>query len=170
MTKVVEFNTTFVDRECKKCGHKGQPIDTRIVNDVHGHKLICAHCGTFLAWGGRAKPIKEDGERVLSTQWTAKRLGIEECQLCNRSKDFVEACGEKLEAHHLRSIKDGGEDLPYNILVVCTPCHRIIHHNQTYYNHMRVFYDAWSRWREREAIGKEEQELPTLMKMGGGRL
>ena len=166
MSTAVAFNTTFVERECKKCGHTGQPIDTGVVNEVHGHKLLCAHCGAFLAWGGRDKSIKKtDGERAFSTQWTPKRLGVEECQLCRREKDFVEAGGEKLESHHLRSIKDGGEDKPYNILVVCTPCHRVIHHNQTYYGHMRALYEAWAKWRENEHYGTSEKCLPTLMQM-----
>lgn len=150
----VEFNTTFIDRECKRCGHFGQPLQNGEPNEVHGYKLVCSHCGFFLAWGGRAKKIKDsDGERSFSTQWTPKRLNIEECQLCRRGKAFIEDCGEKLESHHLQAIKDGGEDEPYNILVVCTPCHRVIHHNQTYYGHMRAFYEAWAKWRKTENDG-----------------
>lgn len=166
MSAVASFNTTFVERECKKCGHVSQPIDTGVINEVHGHKLICAHCGCFVAWGGKEKTIKKaDGERAFSTQWTPKRLGVEECQLCRREKGFIEACGEKLESHHLRSIKDGGEDKPFNILVVCTPCHRIIHHNQTYHGHMHAFYEAWATSREREHRGQQDNRKPRLMQM-----
>lgn len=162
----VTFNTTFVERECKKCGHIGQPMDSGEVNEIHGHKLLCPHCGSFVAWGGREKPIKStDGERAFSTQWTPKRLGVEECQLCRREKSFVESGGEKLESHHLRSIKDGGEDKPYNILIVCTPCHRVIHHNQTYYGHMRAFYEAWAASRKKGHDGDSPPGTPLLMRV-----
>lgn len=150
MSACMEFNTTFIERQCKRCKWAGQPVAQGEPNETHGHKLVCPECGMFLAWGGKVKPLKtKDGERAISTQWTAKRLGIDECQLCRRSRDFIEGCGESLEAHHLKPIRDGGEDKPYNLLVVCTPCHKQIHHNQTYLNgHMSSLFRAWASWRK----------------------
>lgn len=161
MSDAVTFNTTFVDRECKKCGHVGQPSRNDETHEIHGYKLYCEICGAFFGWGGKEHKIKNaNNERVKSTMWTPKRLGRGKCQLCNREKDFVEACGEKLESHHLVPVSEGGEDEPYNILVVCTPCHRTIHHNMTYYSHMKAFYTYWAASRGlRERSGEVQHAL-----------
>lgn len=150
MAELPEYNTVFIERECKRCGWEGTPITNGHPNNVHGHRLVCPVCGLFLAWGGKVKKIKDkEGIRQVSTQWTAKRLGIDECQLCRRTRELVEACNDSLEAHHLKPIRDGGEDEPYNILIVCTPCHKQIHHNQTYHNHhLEALLKAWGGWRK----------------------
>ena len=150
MSACIEFNTTFIERHCKRCGWEGQPVTKGAPNEIHGHRLVCPDCGAFLAWGGKVKQIKDkSGLRQVSTQWTSKRLGIDECQLCRRSRELVEACNDSLEAHHLRPISEGGADEPYNILIVCTPCHKQIHHNQTYHNrHLESLLKAWGGWRK----------------------
>ena len=147
MAELPEYNTVFIERECKRCGWEGTPITNGHPNNVHGHRLVCPVCGLFLAWGGKSKALKnKDGERAISTQWTAKRLGIGHCQLCLAEKEMVEMCGYRLEAHHLIPVKNGGADEPYNIIIVCTNCHHQVHANQARNRH---FFQAWGKMRER---------------------
>lgn len=43
---------------------------------------------------------------------------------------------EALEVHHVVEIQHGGEDDPANIWVLCTDCHKTVHHRRTYlYEH-----------------------------------
>ena len=144
-------NTTFTQKQCPKCGQV-EPVTHGEVNDVHGFKLRCPHCDQFVGWGGKMKAIKDDnGSRNLSSQWTAKRLNADHCEMCLRSKQLI-GKGERLEVHHVKPIEDGGEDLPQNIWVVCTSCHRLIHHQRKYlHEHLKTFakaYEALQRFKE----------------------
>ena len=165
-----QYNRTSPDRTCSKCGHTGQPSFGEEIVHPGGYRMRCVECGHFLGWGGKAKEIKENGERKRSTQWTAKRMGISECQLCRREKEFVEACCERLETHHLIPVEEGGEDEIHNIIVVCTECHTDIHHKITYSGHLRHFFTAWSKTREMKALGVVDDEgNPVFRPIQNGR-
>jgi 5-methylcytosine-specific restriction endonuclease McrA len=111
-------------------------------NDMHGYALECPECGRFARWSGKQKPVKANGKRTLSTNWPVSRLGIHYCQLCNRNRKQL-GKGEALEAHHVIEIESGGKDTPDNIWVVCTACHKHIHHVRTYYHeHLKGFFAA----------------------------
>ena len=139
----IEFNRDFLPRVCKRCGFEGIPKPDR-KHDLHGYALYCPSCGIFLAWGGRKKQIKSEGVRSFSTQWTPSRLGIDACQVCLRDK-FRLGSGQ-LHSHHVVAIKDGGKDEPGNIWVVCTSCHRLIHHQRTYVNdHLSPIFEVLAR-------------------------
>lgn len=142
---IYQPNTEFKDIRCRACSFEGQPI-TGKTNVMHGYALYCPQCNMFWGWSGRKKVMHdEDGNRKFSTQWPPKRIGIDFCQSCLRTEDQL-GDGECLESHHIIEIKDGGEDNPQNIWVVCTACHKMIHHRRTYlYRHLRKFYDAHKR-------------------------
>ena len=62
---------------------------------------------------------------------------------------------ETLEIHHKIEINDGGQDIKENILVVCTHCHKLIHHVRTYMNDH--FGDFWREYeRMKEAVKKQK--------------
>ena len=135
-------NTVFVPLPCKQCDKKVEPVSNGDVNPTHGYKLFCPECNTFIGWGGKAHPVKNgNGERERSSQWSAKRLGFNYCQTCLRKKEHL-GIG-RLEVHHVTPIEDDGKDLPGNIQILCTSCHREVHHRRTYLNdHLKPYYKA----------------------------
>jgi len=138
-------NEVFTPKHCNKCDTQVEPMTHSEINDVHGYKLRCPICNTFVGWGGKKKAVKgEHGERVRSSQWTANRLKQESCEMCQRPKNFL-GHGERLEVHHVSEVEQGGEDVPENIWVLCTPCHRLVHHQRTYlYQHVRNAMEAYA--------------------------
>ena len=137
-----EPNTVFVPLPCKQCGKKVEPVHHGEINPTHGYKLFCPDCNTFIGWGGKSQPIKNgNGERERSSQWTAKRLGFDACQICLRNKNHLGA--GRLEVHHVIPIEEDGQDTPDNIHILCTSCHREVHHRRTYLNdHLMAYYEA----------------------------
>ena len=132
-TEEIRYNETFIPRTCQHCSETVTPIKRRgDPHDLHGHRMDCPACGKFMGWGGRKKEATINGNRQFSTQWPPSRLGIDHCQMCERKAHHL---GEgKLNSHHVVEIAKGGEDEPDNIWVVCTSCHRLIHHQRTYIN------------------------------------
>jgi 5-methylcytosine-specific restriction endonuclease McrA len=156
-------NEIFTSKQCKKCGLV-EPVTYGEVSDVHGYKLHCPHCGMYVGWGGKTQAIKNgNGERVRSSQWTAKRLNADHCEMCQRRKDFL-GKGERLEIHHVLEISQGGEDVPENIWILCTACHRIVHHQRTYlYEHQKKFMDSY------EALQRFKEKYPDLYRRVRGK-
>jgi len=137
-------NTDFRVMTCKKCGIVEKPYTNGQSNPVHGYKVYCHACHTWLGWSGKTKQLKnEDGERQISSQWTAKRLQIDTCQCCLRSLEKL-GDNESLEIHHVVPVKDGGSDKLDNIWILCTTCHKEVHHRRVYFNgHMTKFFKAY---------------------------
>lgn len=135
-----QLNTEFVERYCYGCERKIKPVTKGETNETHGYKLVCPECGVFLGWGGKVKPLKKNGKRSLSSNWTADRLRTNYCQWCGRRREMLGP--GTLEIHHIVPIKDGGEDHPSNIMVLCTACHKEVHHRRLYYNaHLARYFD-----------------------------
>jgi 5-methylcytosine-specific restriction endonuclease McrA len=150
------FNSEIPTRTCHHCGHEGKPMMSGKLNEIHGYAFSCAECGRFIAWGGKKKQIVAEGQRQFSTQWSPSRLGISFCQMCLRP-DANLGTAESLQSHHILPVKDGGADEPGNLWVVCTSCHRLIHHQRVYlYEHNQKFVDA------HEALSRFKQNNPDL--------
>ena len=137
-------NVDFRVFTCPTCGAVGKPYTDGQSHAAHGYKLFCSSCRRWLGWSGKTKQIRtEEGERKASSQWSAKRLGITQCQSCLRTLERL-GDNEALEVHHVVPIKDGGQDKLENIWVVCTTCHKEIHHRRVYFNgHMEKFFKAY---------------------------
>jgi len=146
----VLFNKVFTEKQCRKCGKKVEPVTKNITNKMHGFKLFCPFCDSVVGWGGLNKSIIKNGQREKSSRWNAHRLNIYECQICRRKKEHL---GERetLEVHHVLPVQHGGEDVPGNIWVVCTSCHKLIHHQQTYHNdhlyHKNVIWESHRKFK-----------------------
>ena len=143
-------NTEFRTFKCHHCGYEGKPEATGKVDPQHGYALGCAQCKGWLGWSGKSKALKDaEGKRVEASIWTAKRLKIEECQYCRRPKECL-GDRERLEVHHVVPVEDDGPDSPENIWVVCTSCHKEIHHRRIYFNsHMAKFFLAYTAYQQR---------------------
>lgn len=87
-------------------------------------------------------------------------LGIDFCQMCLRAGNRL-GNRDVLESHHIIEISTGGEDKPENILVLCTSCHRLTHHQRTYLNiHLsgKYSYEDLKQDLERDGVPLETRE------------
>ncbi len=123
-------------RFCSTCEKDVVVVETVLTSGPHYSKQQCPQCGRFLAFG---KKPENEGKRGKNKH-TPESLGISHCQMCGREKGRLGSRGV-LEAHHIDEIHDGGSDTPENIWVVCTSCHKLIHHQRTYLNqHLSGLY------------------------------
>ena len=111
------------------CQHHGRHTITLCPDGKHYAKETCEECGRFVKW--LPKP-KNEGKRPKNKH-TAASLEINYCQMCCRHRSKL-GNGGSLEVHHVEEISSGGGDIPENIWVVCTSCHRMIHHFRVYLN------------------------------------
>ena len=117
---------------CKRCGET-ENLETAPCSDSGPHyaKMSCGSCGAFVKF--IPKP-KNAGKRPANKH-TPESLGIARCQLCRRPVDMLGSY-EVLEVHHVVEVQHGGDDDPGNIWVLCTDCHKTVHHRRTYlYEH-----------------------------------
>lgn len=121
------------DVACRHCGSRS----LREVPGPHraGHyaRADCSECGRFVRW----LPKPQEGKRRRKGQAALlRRYSNEHCELCMRKSGDL-PLPQVLEAHHVVEVKDGGTDERENVWVVCTHCHRLIHHFRTYMGHYR---------------------------------
>lgn len=97
----------------------------------HYAKIECLDCQRFLKWEGKPenKPNKRKNQAKLLDRYSK---GF--CEICLRPVEHI-PFPQVLEAHHIIQVEDGGGDERENIQIVCTPCHKWIHHQRTYYGH-----------------------------------
>ncbi len=147
----VNANLAFKPIVCRQCGYQGKPKATGKVDPVHGYALSCPSCLKWWGWGGLSKELKDgNGQRKDVSIWSAKRLGVDLCQCCLRPQEFL-GDGGRLEVHHVKPVADGGTDDLANIWVVCTACHKEIHHRRTYLNsHLTKFFEAYLACKRRD--------------------
>jgi len=91
---------------------------------IHKAELKCKWCGRFVCW------IPKEPEE--KKRWQTPEIEANECQVCRTLKGDL-GDGDTLHNHHL----DGNpkNNSPFNMLVACTSCHAIIHHQITYRGH-----------------------------------
>ena len=119
---------------CKRCGET-ENLETAPCFDGSPHyaKMSCGSCGAFVKF---LPEPKNNGKRPPNKH-TPESLSVTRCQLCGRPIDML-ALYEVLEVHHVVEIQHGGEDTPGNIWVLCTDCHKTVHHRRTYlYEHQK---------------------------------
>lgn len=55
MTK--QFRERFHPKDCPKCGELIIPVTNGESNEMHGYKLHCPECKSFIGWGGKADVV-----------------------------------------------------------------------------------------------------------------
>lgn len=110
--------------ECDKCGSPNIIEDN--FSPIHGFWYICEDCH-YRCWGGRLKNKEKNEKRPPCP--TPRDLWIDKCQMCLLPYDSL-GYSEVLETHHIDDNPQNNERL--NLLVVCTSCHKLIHHQRTY--------------------------------------
>lgn len=114
---------------CNNCQSDKDPLEIPRPDTPHEAKYECPVCGNFLGW----KKKEKNKDKRPKNKYLPKDLGIDYCQLCLRMRGRL-GLNETLISHHIVEIKDGGEDIPENIWVVCTHCHALIGHIRKYLN------------------------------------
>ena len=115
-------------KECRRCGRN---IEVKMLPEKHTHyaEYRCS-CGKHEGY----EPYPQNKGKRPPNRHSPEGLGIDYCQMCQRHKERL-GNRETLHSHHVIEVgTQGGEDVPENIWVVCTPCHRYIHHQRTYLN------------------------------------
>jgi len=117
---------------CKKCGTTEHIALVAEWPGGHYAKVICSGCQSFVKWA--AKPDASKPRRGSAQKKLVARHSQGFCELCFRLGDSLPG-PQTLEAHHVVPVEQGGQDDRGNIWIVCTPCHRMIHHQRTYLGH-----------------------------------
>lgn len=115
-----------------ECGYskcKSQNITTEWKPEREQYLKRCADCGKS-TWD----PKEGSKNREASHRQLVKKSGITKCEHCGIDEHLIPH-PQKLEAHHIIEYDEGGTDDMQNILIVCTECHKEIHHKRTYRKH-----------------------------------
>jgi len=115
------------------------PIEVEIIEGPHYGKYLCKNCNKFLGW---MKKPKNKGKRE-QTKYIPEDFNKYSCEICGRKKHEL-GKHEFFAIHHKIPIKEDGKDIPENILVLCTPCHRLCHFLRKYlHHHLDNFYSFY---------------------------
>lgn len=119
------------------CPHCGNPADRlRVTPGPHpgGHhaRLDCDRCHCFVKWLPRPRLSGERSRKGQAELLRKHSAGI--CEMCQRESADL-PLPQVLEVHHVTEVQGGGTDERKNLWIVCTPCHRLIHHTRTYLGH-----------------------------------
>jgi 5-methylcytosine-specific restriction endonuclease McrA len=120
----IEYVTSI---KCDKINGCGSLSITEIgFNEIHGHRYQCETCG-YTWWGGRLKNKENNKKRPPFPK--PADLKVCECEICGLNEDEL-GYSEVLETHHKDHNPQNNERL--NLWVLCTPCHKKVHHERTY--------------------------------------
>lgn len=111
---------------CKRCGKDVEPYSIIGPFGQNYGKQICPLCDCFFKW---IKKPENEKKRTKGSKHTPESLGIEYCELCRRKRSQLGRY-ETLHIHH-KDCTALANDVPENIIVVCSGCHSTIHHNIT---------------------------------------
>lgn len=112
---------------CRNCG-SGRTRQELITTGKHYGKEVCVDCGGWVRW--LPKP-KNQNTRRKTSKYTPEKLGVDCCEMCRRTRPQL-ANNQTLEVHH--KDHDYENDIPTNLIVLCTFCHKHVHMTALYLN------------------------------------
>lgn len=119
----------MTDRVCPRCKETTSGYARKRPDTGHtGGQLVCTHCGCHLDW------IKSDESKKRRKSSTAKLVSKYSdgfCEMCLLRSEGLPPY-QRLEAHHVKEVDDGGEDTRDNIWILCNSCHAMVHHQRRY--------------------------------------
>ncbi len=124
---------------CRNC-EKEVPYEIDYIPiGPHSGKIKCSVCGQFLGWKKKDKNLdKRSPNKVKPSDYD-----INFCQLCLRKKEHLGFL-ETFDIHHVWPIEDEGQDIKENTWLLCTHCHKLVHHTRTYLNdHFKFFWEKY---------------------------
>ena len=92
----------------------------------HYGKEVCGGCGAWLRWVAKPENL---GTRTRTSKFSVKHFPAEVCEIYRRPRSML-GNNESLEIHH-RDINPENDTME-NLLLLCTCCHRQVHHNHVY--------------------------------------
>lgn len=131
------FSPYNIAEKCKYCGSSVLTVYPAY-GTQHYAKAVCPRhqCAKFSHWV--SKPKQEKKQKRSDTKGLLEKYSKGYCELCLRLSDDLPS-KTVLHAHHVIEKKDGGDESKENIWIVCTMCHRQIHHQRTYLGHYKAF-------------------------------
>lgn len=120
---------------CPSCGSVAEPVLQLEATGLHYARLVCGGCKRYIKFVGKPDELKV--KRPAIHRDLVEKYSKGYCELCLRRKEELRK-GQTLEAQHVIEFKDGGTEVRDNIWVVCTPCHKFIHHIRTYHGHDKL--------------------------------
>lgn len=117
------------DSSCRFCG--GATVVRPRPDTQHYGEIVCVLCSRHNRW--EAKPVERKKTRT-DTKGLLEIFSNGYCEMCLRSKL---PSGTVLQAHHVLPKKDGGGEERENIWILCSMCHKQVHHNRTYLGHYK---------------------------------
>ena len=123
-------------RHCNHCNMQVDTVVEVLSSGPHYGKENCVVCGRFTAF--TKKP--ENSNKRDNSKYKPIDLGFSYCQICQRDHDRLGSRGV-LEVHHVIEVQHGGEDAQTNIWIICTSCHKLVHHQRRYLkSHMKGYF------------------------------
>lgn len=118
---------------CKYCNSNRAKRIIGLHPGGHYARIQCVSCDRFIKWEGkpREKSDRRKGQKKLLDKYSK---GF--CEICLRKGTEI-PLPQVLEVHHVVPVEDGGTDDRTNLQIVCTACHKWIHHQRTYLGHYR---------------------------------
>lgn len=113
-----------------ECGFEATPDGHKVEMKGTQNTCRCGKCGKHI----KNLPQNNDRKRRKTTTTGFRR---DYCEMCGRTSGLLPD-HQQLEVHHKVPLEEGGEDIEGNLIMVCTPCHALIHHQRDYVNrHMK---------------------------------
>lgn len=115
--------------KCRFCNSENTISEFR--NDKQQFGTKCYDCNKYTF-----QPKEESKHRESKHHDLVKKRGINYCECCLRDKNDIPT-PSTLEGHHVIEYKDNGTDDMTNVWVLCTSCHKLVHHQRTYLGHYK---------------------------------
>ena len=151
-SREIDFEATDTKRkELEKDGSFVSFMDCRVTRPIIRYKdllfELCDICGSQVPPGRVSRGITTCCPKCNAKKWDAKNgliikqekeaCGIRptmfwvtisgECFKRDRYSCVKCSSGEKIECHHIKPIKDGGNNQLDNLITLCSKCHKIEH-------------------------------------------
>ena len=105
--------TEIVCRECGSLNYTEEP------HEMHGAKISCADCGTFIKWKGKGnRKNRRNKNPDHMNRWRKK--GPLVCHWCGITEGETAA---HFELDHIMPLENGGQDVFENTRPLCSACH-----------------------------------------------
>lgn len=132
----MRYEDALLPQLCQRCDSLGPHTIIPTASGPHYARLQCIDCFAYFP-GWVSKPGGEK-RRGAAQKKLVNKYSMGRCELCMRWEEQLPGT-QTLEAHHVVEVDDCDTDdfrnSRANVWIVCTACHRLIHHQRTYLGH-----------------------------------